>query len=51
METPQWHAFAQIYAFNDFMHAYPTRIHEFSKGAKTASEVGLIDPSRGGGYE
>jgi hypothetical protein len=28
LETPQWHKFAKIHAYNDFMHAYPTRIHE-----------------------
>jgi hypothetical protein len=28
LETPQWHKFAKIQAYIDFMHAYPTRIPE-----------------------
>jgi CRP-like cAMP-binding protein len=59
LETPQWHKFARTHVYHDFMHSYPTRIHEsqkpLSKGAKTTVEVGLtaslIHLSRGGGYE
>jgi hypothetical protein len=28
LETSQWHAFAQIHAYIDFMHAHSTRILE-----------------------
>jgi hypothetical protein len=39
-ETAQWHTFAETRACNEFMHAHPTRIHEFQfkclrKGAQT----------------
>jgi hypothetical protein len=62
IETPQWHAFAHAHAYIDFMHAYLARIQDqsspgdcFGKEAKTTAEVrpsaGLINLSRGGGYE
>jgi hypothetical protein len=28
LKTPQWHKFAKTYAYIDFMHAHPARIHE-----------------------
>jgi hypothetical protein len=28
LETPQWHKLAKTQVYIDFMHAYPTRIHE-----------------------